>query len=655
MGILWPMKDTLKPTLLVIDNNIGVRMLFQTALEAHPAIAQAVVVAREDTPGDKKLAAYTTTVAGATAPNVTDLRAYLKEKLPEYMIPSLFTALDVFPLTPNGKVDRRALPAPDRAAAARAYVAPRDEKETFFCELWRELLKLERVGVDDDFFELGGDSLLVIRVVTRATKAGLGITTKQAFQHRTVAEIAKVAGTTEIVAEQGPVHGAKRFTPAELHFLEQGHANPSYHSIGTLLEPKDIELSVPRFRYALEKILEHHDNLRVRVERDGAGESGEVKLLLDPPGAKPRLLRVDLSRLSEEKQLRALALAARSLVIRFELEQGNLMRTALFDFEPKRVKLIFTTAHFFAADVGSWQILLDDIDTIYRHLEAGEPVQMMKKTTAAKQWADRLDERAKPGGMPQQERDYWLAQAPLSPPRFPLDHNLGPNDWAHAHVERAELTEEESTLLLEQVPRFHGVQIDAILCTAILSAFEGWVKTRSLPILLLGHGREALYDDMDLTRTVGWFNTIFPVLLDMGPNPDLVESARELNRQLRRVPHGGTGYGILRYLSQDPDVVEHLRKALEPQIFFNYFGPDNAKELGRLKKIENFGGYHQDLSTKRLCDLTVGGYVIEDRVLLKWEFNENLHRVETIIPLARRCEEVMRWFVDDYKARRKSS
>jgi amino acid adenylation domain-containing protein/non-ribosomal peptide synthase protein (TIGR01720 family) len=639
-----------------IDHQVKVRGFrielgdIEAALGQHPAVAQAVVVAREDTPGNKKLAAYLVVAAGAAdaadtqPPGVTDLRAWLKEKLPEYMIPALFTFLPALPLTPNGKVDRRALPAPDKAAAAREYVAPRDDKERFFCDLWQELLGLERVGVNDDFFELGGDSLLVIRVVTKANKAALGITTKQAFQHRTVAELAAVAGTVEILAEQGIVTGPKLFTPAELHFLDLGHANPDFHSIGTLLAPKDCDLDLAVLEKALAHVMLHHDNLRVRM-------TAGPQLTIAPPGARVNLLLIDLSGVPEEQWNQVLSAAVRQLVISCRMDEGNLVRTVAFDFAPGKVSYLFMTAHFMAADVGSWQILLDDVDTAYRQLAAGQPIAVPRKTTSAKQWAERLAERARPGGMPQQERDYWLAQAPLNPPRFPMDHELGPNDWNTAEVEPVELDLEESTVLLQKVPRFHGVQIDALLTTAILSAFEGWIGSRSLPILLLGHGREALYDDMDLTRTIGWFNTIYPVLLDMGPNPDLIESARELNRQLRRVPHGGTGYGILRYLSQDPDVASHLAKALEPQIFFNYFGPDNSKELGCLKKIQNFGGYHEDLTTRRMCPLAISGLVIQDKVLFKWEYNTNLHKPETIQPLARRCGEVLRWFVNDYRAR----
>jgi len=636
-----------------IDHQVKVRGFrielgdIEAALEQHPAIAQGVVVAREDTPGNKQLAAYVVKAPAGEGPNVTDLRAWLKDKLPEYMVPALYTFLEAMPLTPNGKVDRRALPAPDRAAAAREYVAPRDEKEELFCGLWQELLNLERVGINDDFFELGGDSLLVIRVVTKANKAGMGITTKQVFQHRTVAELALVAGTTEIVAEQEAYSGPLPWTPAQLHFLEQQHPNPDFHTIGILMEPKDGDLQVDLFRRAMEHVMLHHDNLRVRT----VGEGSAMSLFIDPPGAPVNLLRIDLSGLPAETQVAAFRIAVRQLVISCRMSEGNLVRTALFNFEPGKVRFLHIASQYMAGDINSLPIFLDDLDAAYRQLEAGKPVAMSRKTTSASQWAQRLAERALPGGMPQQELDYWLAQAPHNPPRFPMDHDLGPNSWVAAKFQPAEFDEEETRILLQQVPRFLGVQIDAVLVAAVLSAFESWVGTRSLPIFLLGHGREALYDDMDLTRTVGWFNTIYPVLLDMGPDPDPIASARELNRQLRRIPHGGTGYGILRYLSKDPDVVAHMHKALEPQVFFNYLGPDNTKELGRLSKVDMFGGYHQDRHTRRLCPITIGAYVIKDKMLIKWEHNTNLHKIETVKALAQRCGDVLRWFVNDYRTR----
>jgi amino acid adenylation domain-containing protein/non-ribosomal peptide synthase protein (TIGR01720 family) len=674
-----------------IDHQVKVRGFrielgeIEAALDRHPAVAQAVVTARRESAGGTQLAAYLVAragpapgaigaagaggaagadeargaaaaspagtgaggPAGAARPNVSELRAWLKDSLPEYMVPASFTFLEAMPLTPNGKVDRRALPAPDRAAARRAYVAPRDDKERFFCDLWQELLDLDQVGVDDDFFELGGDSLLVIRVVTKANKAALGITTKQVFQHRTVAELAAVAGTVEIVAEQGAVEGPLPWTPAQLHFLEQRHPHPDYHTLGMLFEPKGGDLDLRLFRRAMEHVMRHHDNLRLRLCEAG----GETRPTIDPPGAPVNLLRVDVSALAEERRLAAFREAVKSLVISCRMAAGNLVRTAAFDFEPGKVRFLHLVAHYLPADINSWPILLDDLDAAYRQLEAGERLAVPRKTTSARQWAERLAARARPAGMPQAELDYWLAQAPLDPPRIPIDHQLGENDWISARVEAVEIEAGDARVLLQQVPRWLGVQIDAVLVQAVLAAFAPWTRSRSLPVLMLGHGREALYDDMDLSRTVGWFNTIYPVLLDPGPDPDPIAGARELNRQLRRVPHGGTGFGILRYLSGDPEVAGRLRQALAPQVFVNYLGEDNAKELGRLRKLQVFGGFHRDRGGKRLCPLTVGIVVVEERLVVKWEYSVNLHRPETMQALAERSRQHLRWFVDDYRRR----
>ncbi|HZF12221.1 MAG TPA: amino acid adenylation domain-containing protein, partial [Thermoanaerobaculia bacterium] len=350
-----------------IDHQVKVRGFrielgdIEAALAAHPKVAQAVVVAREDTPGTKRLAAYLVPPAGTAAADrapVSELRAFLKDKLPEYMIPALFTTLDALPLTPNGKVDRRALPAPDKMAAAREYVAPRDEKEQAFVDIWMQVLSLERVGINDDFFEIGGDSLLVIRVVTKANKAGLGITTKQVFQNRTVAELAAVAGTSQILAEQGPVTGRLGWTPAQLHFLDLGHVHPSYHSIGTLLQSRqEIDHQAPaRIAKALEQVLLRHDNLRVRMLE----EQGKPYLTIDPPGETADLLRLDFSRVPEERQIDVFSRAVRQIVISFDLVHGSMVRGLICEMEPGKPKHLFLAIHFMAADVGSWQILLDD-------------------------------------------------------------------------------------------------------------------------------------------------------------------------------------------------------------------------------------------------------------------------------------------------------
>jgi amino acid adenylation domain-containing protein/non-ribosomal peptide synthase protein (TIGR01720 family) len=640
-----------------IDNQVKVRGFrielgeIEAALAAHPGVAQAVVLAREDTPGNRRLVGYLVTAPGAAAPETAELRSHLGERLPEYMVPALFVTLDELPLTPNGKVDRRALPAPDPAAAQREYVAPRNAREEKMAEIWGQILNLERVGIHDDFFELGGDSLLVVRVVTKAAKAGITVTTKQAFQHRTIADLVAAAGTTEIIAEQGPVTGHHPYTPAQLHFQELDHPNPGFHSTGTLLEVRQGAIDVAAVGKAMAVMERHHDTLRMRMIDDADGQ----RLWLDPPGGEPALLHLDLSALPDELHVKTMSQAVRTLVTSFRLTERPLFKGLVVSFEEGRPQYLFLTTHFYPVDLGSWVPLLDDFDTAYRQLAAGEKVALQPKTTSAPDWAARLHERARPGGMPEEERSYWLEQVPVEPVRFALDHETGPNDWPHARIERIELDQEETEILLSHAPRAFGVQIDGILVTAILSAFEVWTGERSLPILLLGHGREPLHDDMDITRTVGWFNTIYPNNVRLGPDPDLAATARFVNQQLRAVPHGGIGYGLMRYLSGDEETSRRLAAAPKPQVFFNYIGPDNSKELQAFRKIENYGGYFLDLYTKRLCPITIGGYIIEDALLMKWEWSVSLHRQESIRRLTARCEEVLRWFVDEYRRRRAAS
>ncbi|HLE84841.1 MAG TPA: amino acid adenylation domain-containing protein, partial [Thermoanaerobaculia bacterium] len=626
-----------------IDHQVKVRGFrielgeIEAVLAAHPAVAQAVVIVREDRPGDKRLAAYLVARPGAEAPAVAALRAHLKERLPDYMVPPIFITLDELPLTPNGKVDRKALPAPDRnrPELGEEYVAPRNPTEAALAAIWAETLGLERIGVHDDFFELGGDSLMVIRVVSKANKDGLGVTTKQLFQNRTIAELAGVAGTSVILAEQGAVAGDTPFTPAQLHFLELGHPNPGWHSLGALLELEGT-LHVDAVEEAVRLLLLQHDNLRVRL----VDEDGRRRLVTDP---EPRveLHRLDLSGLDEAGRRERLRDTVFGLTKGFDLARGPLLHAAVLDLGPGESKLVFLNAHFLAADVGSWHPLLDDFDTYYRHLARGEEPPRQKKTTAAKQWAERLAERSRSAEL-RDEVPFWTAEERRRATPVPVDFPEGDNRFGTSANVQSKFGVEETRGLLLDLPRRHGVQIDGLLLTAILAGFERWTGGRTFLVDLLGHGREALYDDTDLTRTVGWLNTIFPVALTLDDPDDLVASLKSVNRQIRAVPTGGLGYGLLRYLSDDPEVAGRMREMPQPSVFFNYFGPDNEEQLATFRKADHWGGYVLDAQTRRLRPLAIGVYIKHDRMLIKWEYSTSLHRRETIEAFVARAEEVLR-------------
>ena len=326
-----------------------------------------------------------------------------------------------------------------------------------------------------------------------------------------------------------------------------------------------------------------------------------------------------------------------------------MLKALVLDLGPEKARFVFLIGHFMAADIGSYQTILEDFDTVCRNLLEGETPRLPTKSTSAGQWVTRLIERAHSAEM-KPELDYYLDDARLTAPRIPLDFDKGPNTYRSARVLRVEFNRSESDLLRQDLPRAHGVRIDAVILTAFLYGFETLTGGRSLLVNLLGHGREALYDEIDLTRTVGWFNTIFPVLVDLGDAADPIVALPHVNRQLRAVPHGGLGYGLARYLLDDEEVRSKLQAQEErAQVFLNYFGPDTF-EMSLFEKADFVGGYLLDPGARRLCPITVGGYVEDGELLFKWEYSTHLLRESTLEPVVRRFEEVMRWLLDHVRS-----
>ncbi|MEM1205714.1 MAG: amino acid adenylation domain-containing protein [Acidobacteriota bacterium] len=621
----------------------------ETVLDTHAAIERAVVITREDNPGTVRLVAYMVAHPKGSdqhrpLPAAGELRDFLKQKLPEYMVPAIFVPLEQLPLTPNGKVNRRALPKPDPSLLRTTeYVAPRTDEERAMAEIWQEVLDVKQVGVDDDFFELGGDSLLVIRVVSKSNKAGMTITTKQLFQNKTVADLVKVVGTSEIFAEQGPVTGPVHLSQAQHHFLELGHTRPTVHTLGAFMTAKQGVFEVDALRRALARVLEQHDSLRMRLMRvkddHGAGTFGDWGLLSDSPWEELPFEEVDLRDLPAEDQPLAMQRHAMDFAQSLEFDDGPLFGARLYH-QQDRPPMLFLIGHFMIADIGSWQIILDDLDTAYRQISRGEKLELQPKSTAFKQWMDRLVERANSEDIEDETR-YWLAEGRMDVARMSFDHEEGMNDMLSSTSVRIFFSPEDTETFLKKIPRATGAQIDAILLTSVLYAFEEWTGKRSLLIDLLGHGREPLFDDVDLTRTVGWLNTIFPTYLTLGDAPHPAAALKVVNKQLRELPHGGIGYGMLRYLNRDPKVAEALRAQPEAEVFFNYFGSDMREELTVLTKDEHFGGYGLDHETRRLRPLALGGYVQEGQLQLRFEYSSNLHDEQTMAKLAAKAKEIL--------------
>ncbi|MBD2559799.1 MULTISPECIES: non-ribosomal peptide synthetase [Nostoc] len=596
----------------------------EAALRQHPAVRETVVLVRDES-GNKRLVAYVVPEK-QSAPKTAELRAFLSEKLPEYMIPSAFVRLKALPLLPNGKLDRQALPAPDmsRSDLEGSFVAPSTAFEKVLAEIWAKILRLEQVGIHDNFFELGGDSILSMQIIAKANQAGLQITPKHLFKHQTIAELAAVALKNRIIpAEQGLVTGQVPLTPIQHWFFEQNLLDSHHWNQSILLEVHQ-SLDPALLEQVVKQLLAHHDALRLRFVRQ---ESTWQQVNANLDEVVPFTV-VDLSRLSQTEQAAAISVTAAQLQASLDLSSGPLMQVAFFNLGDTKPSRLLMTIHHLAVDGVSWRILLSDLETAYQHISQGKAIQLPPKTTSFKHWAEKLQEYAESTVL-QQELEYWLAIAAEQFAQIPVDFPEGDNTVAQAHTISVALSQQETQALLQKVPAIYQTQINDVLLTALVQGFKPWTNERLL-VDLEGHGREEIFEDVDLLRTVGWFTTIFPVVLDVSKTSGVGEAVKAVKEQLRSIPNRGIGYGVLRYLKGESRL--HQLKA---NVRFNYLGQtDQVFESSMFAPASESTEPGRSLRGNRNYLLDINGIVADGQLQLSLTYSKAIHRQATIEILA---------------------
>ncbi|KUM73486.1 non-ribosomal peptide synthetase [Streptomyces curacoi] len=543
------------------DNQVKIRGMrveleeIEAILEQHPGVRRGVVTIREDAPGVKQLAGYY-----LAAHALGDLHGWLRERLPEHMVPRTLTALDAFPLLPSGKVDRGSLPAPETATSSAPTRVPANERERRLCELFASVLGLGRVDVDDNFFELGGDSIVSIRLVTLARKAGIALRPRQVFQTPTPAGLAASAERTDTALVDEPV-GEAELTP-----IMRWTAGPdgSYAGLAQavlLVTPPDLTYDAAVG--ALQAVLDRHDMLRARLT-DKLAVPGEGAVR-----ACELLSRVRDAALDDQ-------LAA--AVARLDPAAGRMFQAVWFT-DSGRLLLV---AHHLVVDGVSWRIIASDLAEAWR---SGRPLP--RSGTSFRTWSRLLVEEA---SKPERVRElaWWTGKLERSRPF--LERDLG---TAGSLRERTlALPDEVTAPLLTSVPAAYHAAVPDVLLTALALAAAAWRERRSEPtgrsllVGLEGHGRaEDIAEGVDLSATVGWFTTFHPVGIDSGPldldealsgGPAAGTALKRIKEQLRAVPDHGLGYGLLRHLN--PDTAPALEKLPQPQLLFNYLGRFTASD-----------------------------------------------------------------------------
>ncbi|MCW2627549.1 amino acid adenylation domain-containing protein, partial [Mycobacterium sp.] len=598
----------------------------EAVLARHGSVADVAVIAREDRPGDKRLVAYVVPVrsdsprdlrvepearrhalpadtdretTGEAGGDGGELRRFVGRDLPDYMVPAAVVFLDALPLTSNGKLDRRALPAPDFAVNVSARV-PGTPREETLAGLFAEVLGLERVGVGDGFFDLGGDSIIAIQLVSRARQCGLVITPREVFQHQTVEELAAIAvnaDEADTVESEPPGAGIGPIPTTPIMEWLRERAEPAddavdgFHQSVLLRVP--AELGVENLTGALQAVLDHHDLLRLRLDRDG----GEWRPSVQPPGAVTAadlVSRVDIADLNADELAKVITEQASAARDRLQPDQGIMVQLVWLDAGPEvagaAAGRLLLTLHHLVVDGVSWRILLPDLVTAWAGIATAQPVDLAPVPTSFRRWAQRLVAEA---SAPRRvaELDLWTGILDGPNPRIgrrALDPRI--DTAVQARTLRLALPAEVTEPLLTTVPSAFHARVNDVLLTGLALAAGGWRRRRggrgtSVLLDLEAHGREEILPGTDLSRTAGWFTSIYPVRLDPGPadwaeirsGGEAVGTAiKKVKEQLRDIPDNGIGYGLLRHLNSA--TAAELADLPVPQIAFNYLGRVAATE-----------------------------------------------------------------------------
>jgi non-ribosomal peptide synthase protein (TIGR01720 family) len=597
----------------------------ESVLAQHEGVCQAVAGIREG-----RLLAWVVLAEGQ-AGQPEQWRAFLQARLPEYMAPAAFLVVESMPLTGSGKIDRRALPAPQAAFSSSDYLAPRTPAEEILAGIWAQVLKVDRVGIHDNFFALGGDSILSIRIGALARKAGLQFSLAQLFQHQTVATLAATA-TMNVApsVHENELEGLIPLTPIQHWFFERQLNRPDHVNQSILLQAA-TNVDAAELRHSFLAAVAHHQTLALRFEQDTAGVWQQV---YHGPERSILFSYVDLSAIPRQVRRAAFELGCDDAQRSLNLRQGPLLRAVWWKLRSDDYRLLLIIHHLIIDGV-SWRILLDDFRIALEQRRQNEPLLLPSRTTPWGRWSRQLTRYASDPRL-QRERFYWLDRCRRSAaiPPLAVDYPETNNVRAEEATITIGLNATDTEALLREIPRSHSAGIEEILLTAVIQTIGAWTRQPSVLLDVEGHGREeAVSDGLDVSHTIGWFTSIYPALIPFHADPERQLDA--VQQWMKDVPNRGIGYGILRYLRPDG-----LELATASQIVFNYLGQfdqSSASEMGFSPAPERTG-CGQDRSQQRPYLIEIVASVSAGKLHINWTYNQSLHRRDTIMLLAQSAQ-----------------
>ncbi|QGX67142.1 amino acid adenylation domain-containing protein [Bacillus sp. ms-22] len=598
----------------------------EAAMLTFDDITECAVIPHQHESGHKRLIGYFVQKGDMTP---QDIRQNLKDILPDYMVPSLLMELCELPLTPNGKVDQKRLPPPEWRQEEVETTTDRaaTEEERVLEKVWSQLLGAPSIGVHDNYFELGGDSIIVIQMVARLAQEGYVIQPRDVFEKQTISQLAKVMKQADVSVsyDQSPVTGEVRLLPIQSWFFEQSMTNQDYWNLSAHIEFKQ---SVPlkQLTQVLSKVVDHHDMLRAVYTKEADGTWIQT---IREPGILPYITCFDLTNVSQEEAVEQIRLETEACQGTLSLERGEVIKAILFHTSHDTSEL-FVAAHHLVMDGISWRIIQEDILNGLKQLAAGQDVVLAKKTASYKQWADALYEYAQTAQL-QEQASFWQKITDQEEEGSPFQPPALSNIEEHAEILSVQLTKEQTDILLRQASQAYRTEINDLLLSGLVQAIG-----QPVLITLEGHGREDLFEQMDLSRTVGWFTSSYPIFIPF-IQTDVERQIKDVKETLRAVPQKGIGYGLLQYMTEP-----RLLKTAAPQISFNYLGQlDQTDGDAKLYIADERNGHVHDPKAERQHLIDVYGYVIHGQLQMNFMINRELLQQEKVRLLPERFKERM--------------
>ncbi|WP_025715725.1 non-ribosomal peptide synthetase [Paenibacillus sp. 1-18] len=591
-------------------HRIEMEEITETLLK-HPGVLEATVIDCQEE-RHTKLAAYVV----LKDDNIREeLRTYLSTRLPQYMIPNYIVTLPSLPLTPNLKIDRKALPAPSfEASDASAYKAPSNEIEALLVSIWQEIFRVDRIGVLDHFIKLGGDSIKGIQIAAQLSKHHYKLDLKKLYEFPTIFELAPYVHPIRKKSEQQAVVGDVPLTPIQSWFFEQNFPDEQ-HWNQSVLFPAETIWDEARVERTLMKLVEHHDVLRMTFikERDQVIQTNRG---LDHKSFELHVFHWQTETDWEDSLKRETTRLQKSM----NLTEGILMQAGLF--KTPENEYLFIAVHHLVIDGVSWRIFLEDFNQVYAHLENNTDASLPPKTDSFREWSHALREYANTQQF-RNELNFWESQDELLRENSPQKReNSGKCTMQDSKVTSIMFPNQTTQHVLTQVHRPFNTEVNDILLSALVLSVSQCTGNPIIPVALEGHGREHIHKEININRTLGWFTSIYPVIFTLD-NPEIGEVIKTVKNTLRSIPNKGMGYGIMKYICADK--LTHLSNP-SPGISFNYLGIfDTGAVLQGLGQSSISIGESISPLTPMTANLEINGAVHQENLLLEFRYNPNLY------------------------------